>query len=173
MEYEVKLPKDVAVTAGPKGFEVKGKLGHLKREMDLSTIKCEKKDDKMVLATEVKGVRAKEYLGTAAAHMRNMVEGVTKGYTYRLKVVYAHFPINVSVDGKRVVIKNFAGEKMPRYADIVGSTKVDAKGQDVTVTGIDLEEVSQTAANIEQRSRTRRKDIRVFQDGIYITAKGE
>jgi len=90
-----------------------------------------------------------------------------------MKVVYAHFPINVSVEGKLVVIKNFAGEKTPRHAHIFGDVKVDVKGQDIVLKGLDREEVGQTAANIETATKIRRKDIRVFQDGVYITSKDD
>ncbi|MBI2078742.1 MAG: 50S ribosomal protein L6, partial [Euryarchaeota archaeon] len=58
-----------------------------------------------------------------------------------------------------------------RKATILPGVKVDVKGDQVTVTGIDLEKVSQTAANIETATHIRNRDIRVFQDGIYIVQK--
>jgi large subunit ribosomal protein L6 len=42
----------------------------------------------------------------------------------------------------------------------------------VTLWGVNKEEVAQSAANIEQATRIRRYDPRVFQDGIYIVRKG-
>lgn len=111
--------------------------------------------------------------GTIAAHIRNMIKGVTKGYTYRLKIVYAHFPMKVTVKGDTVVIENFLGERAPRYAKILPGVKVEVKGEEVIVSGIDKEKVGQTAANIELATRVRGFDIRKFQDGIYIVSKGE
>jgi len=102
-----------------------------------------------------------------------MVKGVTKGFTYKLKKVYSHFPINVKVEPGKVLIENFIGERSPRIAKIVGNVKVIVKGDDIEVQGLNLEEVSQTAANIEQATKIKKKDPRVFLDGIYIYEKTE
>ena len=111
-------------------------------------------------------------VGTIAAHIKNMIKGVTEGFEYKLKVHYTHFPVTVSVEGDKVLIKNFLGEKHPRIAKIVGNAKVDVKGQDITITGIDIEEVSQTAANLVLKTNVGRRDIRVFNDGIFLVSKG-
>ncbi|MEM2385595.1 MAG: 50S ribosomal protein L6, partial [Candidatus Bathyarchaeia archaeon] len=56
---------------------------------------------------------------------------------------------------------------------IVGNAKVRISGDDVIVQGISIEDVSQTAANIEQATKIRRKDPRVFLDGIYLYERRE
>jgi large subunit ribosomal protein L6 len=114
-------------------------------------------------------------VGTALAHVRNMVRGVTLGFTYKLKIVYAHFPMTVKVQEKegRVTIDNFTGEKTPRHARIAGSAKVKVVGDEVHVQGNNLKDVSQTAANIQTATRIKDKDQRVFLDGIYIFEKSE
>jgi len=66
-----------------------------------------------------------------------------------------------------VTIENFTGERSPRIAKIMGDAKVMPKGDDVTVQGINIEDVSQTAANIERATKIKKKDPRVFLDGIY------
>ena len=114
-------------------------------------------------------------VGTALAHVRNMVRGVTKGYTYRLRVVYAHFPVTVKVHEKEknLTIENFTGEKTPRVIKIVGTAKVKVVGDEILVQGSKLGDVSQTAANIQTGTRIPDKDQRVFLDGIYIFEKAE
>jgi large subunit ribosomal protein L6 len=102
-----------------------------------------------------------------------MTKGLTKGFTYKLKIVFSHFPISVKVQGNRVVIENFIGERNPRAANIVGDSTVSVKGDDVIVKGVNIEDVSQTAANIEQATIVRRKDTRKFLDGIYVFEKLE
>jgi len=100
-----------------------------------------------------------------------MVKGACEGFTYKMKVVYSHFPMNVKVSGNTVVIDNFLGEKHPRSAEVLSDVSVEINGQDVTVSGVNKEKVSQTAANIEQATKIKNLDPRVFQDGIYIIEK--
>jgi len=102
-----------------------------------------------------------------------MIKGVTKGFTYKLKIVFSHFPITVKIKEKTLIIENFTGERNPRKAKIMGDTKVTVKGDDIIVQGINLEDVSQTAANIQNATKIRRKDPRVFLDGIYVYEKHE
>jgi len=67
-----------------------------------------------------------------------------------------------------VLIENFTGERSSRKAKVMGDVKVLAKGDDVIVQGINLEDVSQTAANIQNATKIKNKDPRVFLDGIYV-----
>ena len=106
-------------------------------------------------------------MNTARSIIRNLFEGVIKGYTIKMKVVFSHFPITVKVEDKQVLIENFQGERAPRKTNIWGETKVVPKGDDVIITGHVLTDVSQTAAEIENGSRVKNKDHRVFLDGIY------
>ncbi|MEM0320076.1 MAG: 50S ribosomal protein L6, partial [Candidatus Nezhaarchaeales archaeon] len=122
----------------------------------------------VLVESYIKGRRGKSVCGTVASHIRNMIIGVTEGFVYKLKIVYSHFPMTVKVEGDKVVIENFMGEKSKRIAKIVGKVKVQVKGDEVIVEGADLEQVSQTAANIERATKIRGYDPRVFMDGIYI-----
>ena len=106
-----------------------------------------------------------------ATHIHNMLNGLGKPYEYRLEIVYSHFPINASVKQGYVEISNVGGAKHPKKARILGETKVEIKGKDIIVKGHDKEAAGQSAANMEQRTRIKGKDMRVFQDGIYITQK--
>ena len=118
----------------------------------------------------------KALAGTWAAHLRNMALGIDEGFEYRLKAVFSHFPMSLKVDGKQMIINNLFGEKVPRVAKLPWSpdeVKVQVKNKtDVVVRGADREKVGQTAANIERACRIKKRDRRVFQDGIYIVSKG-
>lgn len=171
-EERIKIPEGVEVEVkGPQVVVSKGSVSLAKR---LHHPRVEVKVEEGVVKVRCALPRRQEksLVGTFAAHIRNMIEGATKGYTYRLKVVFSHFPMKVGVKGSEVVIENFLGEKYPRRAVIRGRSKVEVRGDQVVVTGPDLEEVSQTAANVEQATIIRNKDPRVFQDGIYIVSKG-
>jgi large subunit ribosomal protein L6 len=111
---------------------------------------------------------------TAKSIINNMLTGVDKGFRYKLKIVFAHFPISVKVRGREIYVENFFGERSARISHIVGdATKVNISGDDVIVKGPSLEEVSQTAANIESSTRVKGKDQRVFLDGLYIYSRSE
>ncbi len=113
----------------------------------------------------------KAMVGTFTSHIKNLITGVNEGFECKMTIVYAHFPMQVKVDGKTLIIGNFLGEKKPRVAKILGETKVKVSGNEVTISGINKEDVGQTAANIEQKTKIKRFDPRIFQDGIYIVQK--
>ncbi len=174
IEAMINIPSNVKITLHDKILEVKGPKGSVRK--DLSKIPVDVSIDGNILTIRpyiIKRVKRqnKAIVNTVQSIIKNMIEGVQHGYTYKLKIVFAHFPITVKVKDKQVFIENFIGERAPRVARIVGDCKVTVEGEDVIVKGISLEDVSQTAANIENATRIKGKDLRVFLDGIYIYAK--
>lgn len=166
---EITIPEGVSAEVDGNKVKISGGKGEIKREFKLShDIKIQKQDSKITVVSESKHRKAKALVGTIIAHIRNMTKGVMEGYIYRMKIVYSHFPMNVKVDGDKVVTQNFIGERTSRIAKIAGNTQVKIEGQDVTVTGIDLEEVGSTASSIEQSCRIVGFDKRRFSDGIYL-----
>lgn len=168
---EVPVVEGVEVKVEGSRVTVKGPLGVLERDFSKHHVELKLEGGKVVVETRLKGRRGRALAGTIAAHIENMMTGVTKGYTYRLKIIYSHFPISVKVEGDKVVIENFRGEKQRRIARIVGGVEVKVEGDDVVVKGIDVDAVSQTAANIELATKSRGYDPRVFMDGIYVYRK--
>ncbi len=173
----IKVPENVEVEVDGMRVRVSGPKGSIERDFShIRGILLRREDDAVIVETFFANRRRKAMVGTVASHIENMIRGVTKGYRYKLKIIYSHFPITVAVDDeKRIVrIKNFLGEKADRIARIIGDdVKVTVKGEDVIVEGINIEHVGQTAANIEQATKVRDKDRRVFADGIYIYDWGE
>lgn len=171
IEKEIGIPDAVSVEVNGRRISAKGKHGEIAREFNVAGIAFENTGKAIVIRAGDAKKKTEKIVNTVAAHIKNILNGAGSGFEYKLKVVYSHFPINVSVKGDRVEINNFTGEKKPRIAGIVGSTKVSVKGQMIDVEGPDKEAVGQTAANMEQATRISGKDRRVFQDGIYITSK--
>ncbi|MEM1566371.1 MAG: 50S ribosomal protein L6 [Candidatus Bathyarchaeia archaeon] len=169
----LQIPDDVEVTLEGKKVTVKGALGTLTRDFSYAPISMELHGKTLKIWANWPRKKESALVGTVYAHINNMITGVRKGFTYKLKIVFSHFPISVKVQGDTVLIENFTGERSPRKAKIVGNAKVKVSGDDVIVQGINLEEVSQTAANIEQATKVRRKDPRVFLDGIYLYERKE
>ena len=170
-EERVKIPDGVQVKLEGEHVVVAAKGVTLERSLSHPRLSLSMKKGELVVGCEYPNRSDGALVGTFAAHLRNMIVGVTQGFTYEMKIVYSHFPVKVTVKGSEFVIENFLGEKFPRKARIRGATKVEVKGDQVVLTGPDIEAVSQTAANIEQATRIKGFDPRVFQDGIYITKK--
>jgi large subunit ribosomal protein L6 len=170
MEKELTIPENVKIEVQNKYVKVSGPKGENEKEFKFFfDVKIEKKDNKIIVTSPSDRKKIKALIGTIIAHIKNMIKGVTEGYTYKMKVVYSHFPVTVKVEGKEVQVHNFLGEKVPRIADILGNTKVEVNGQDIILTGPNKEDVGQTCANIEQACRITKYDRRIFQDGVYKT----
>lgn len=167
-EIEILIPDGVTVKMEGNTVTVTGEKGSVSRSFKAPAVVITGSEEVVSVSTSSRRKKDLALLGTVRSRITNMVKGVQEGYEYKLRIFYAHFPMNVSVDGDQVKIDNFLGEKYPRYARIVGDTQVKIKGDEVVVTGIDKESVGQTAANLEQATRIRKKDPRVFQDGIYL-----
>jgi large subunit ribosomal protein L6 len=173
IKHEIPLPDAVTASFEDNTLHIKGKKGELNRVFSHPDFTISVANDKISIQTKKFRRKQKSLMGTYVAHINNMIHGVTNGFEYQMKTVYSHFPIKTNVEDNMFVIQNFLGERSPRKALILDGVTVKAKGDDVTVEGIDKEKVGQTVANIERATAVSRRDIRVFQDGIYLTSKGD
>jgi large subunit ribosomal protein L6 len=171
---EIEIPDTVTVRKQGNIVIVGGKLGTLQKDLTRLPISVDLKDKKLVIKPPGTRKRDLAITNTAKSIIQSMIKGVEKGFTYKLKIVYAHFPISVKAKGKEIYVENYFGERAPRVSHVVGdTTKVNIVGEDVLVQGPSLEDVSQTAANIEFSTKVKGKDQRVFLDGVYIYSKEE
>ena len=163
----IDTPDGVKASFKSNMLTIEGPLGKAHKNFRKIPVKIDINENKITL--KAIGKRNKDYaiLNTAKSIIRNLCEGVIDGYTIKMKIVFSHFPITVKVEGKTVLIENFQGERAPRKCNIFGKAKVTPKGDDVIITGHVLTDVTQTAAQIEQNSKVKNKDHRVFLDGIY------
>jgi len=169
---EIEIPEGVEVKIEGGRVEVSGPKGKVVRNFSLRGLEVRREGNKVRISSPSDKRKVKAMAGTVKAHLRNAFRGVTQGFVYKLKIVYSHFPITVKVEGDRVTIHNLLGEKVPRVARIVGGAEVEVVGDEILVRGVDKEEVGQTALNIEQASRPKGRDPRVFQDGCYLFERG-
>lgn len=167
----IDIPEGVKITLAGDLVCAEGKRGKVSKKLSYPTIAFRLEEGRIVLENSSKKRKDTAMTGTMKAHIKNLIQGVSEGFEYKHKIFYAHFPMTVKVVGKEVVIDNFLGEKFPRRAQIVGAAKVEIKGDTITVSGTSLDEVGQTSSNLEQASRLTRRDLRVFQDGIYVYEK--
>ncbi len=170
-EEKVKVPENVSVEKQKDELKVSGENGEIVKKFSHPTIEIEINDEEVVLKVERPSKKEKAQLGTFKSHLENMIKGAQEDFVYKLKIIYSHFPMEVTSEQDMMVIKNFVGENKPRKAKIIGSTEAEVDGNEITVKGPDKEAVAQTAANIESATKISNVDPRVFQDGIYITEK--
>jgi len=168
VKEQINLPDGVTATLENNILTIKGEKGELSRTFSHPKINIKMNGNVIEIRSENVRRKEKALIGTFVAHINNMIKGVTEGFEYHMKTVFSHFPIKTSVEDNYFVIQNFLGERSPRKARIIEGVTVEAKGEDTIVTGIDKEKVGQTVANIERATRVKNRDIRVFQDGVYL-----
>jgi len=168
---EIELPEGVSASYSNIELAVKGQKGELKRVFLSKKVDIKVDGNKITLTGKGTTKREKKMVGTFASHIRNMVKGAIEGHIYKLKICSGHFPMNVALNGKDLVIKNFFGEKHPRTLRIKDNVQLKVEGDLITVESISKELAGQCAADIESLTRRPNFDTRIFQDGIYIIEK--
>ncbi|MGQ3329073.1 MULTISPECIES: 50S ribosomal protein L6 [Halorubrum] len=168
---EIDIPDDVSAETDHLELTVEGPNGSVTRRLWYPDVEVTVEDGVVAIASENDDAKTNATVGTFESHVANMIHGVTDGWEYTMEVYYAHFPMQVTVEGDEVVIENFLGERAQRRTPIRGDTDVQIDGETVTLSGSDKEAVGQTAADIEQLTKVTDKDTRVFQDGVYIVEK--
>ena len=174
-ERKLSIPEGVQIDVEGRKIKATGPKGTLAEDFGHLPVQFALEDQTLRIYAPWARKREVALVGTALAHVRNMMRGVTSGFTYKLKIVYAHFPVTVKINEKekKLTIDNFTGEKTARVVKIVGSAKVKLASDEIHVQGINLNDVSQTAANIQYATKIPEKDQRVFLDGIYVFEKKE
>jgi large subunit ribosomal protein L6 len=170
IEKTIVIPEGVnAILEGTK-LTVKKDGKEAERDFGFPKIKLEKDKD-IKLSAEKATKRELQFLGTAVAHIKNMLRGLDNDFVYQMEVCNVHFPMTVKVEGDKLKIKNFLGEKVDRFASILPNVKVEVKDNLITLSSSDKAACGQTAGNIEKATKVKGRDKRIFQDGIYITEK--
>jgi len=172
----VDIPEGVEVSIKSRVVTVTGPRGTLTRSFKHMNMDLQKVGTKK-LRVDLWFANRKQLacVRTVCSHLENMFTGVTRGFLYKMRFVYSHFPINVSVSGNTVEIRNFLGEKRVRRVEIPEGVEyvrtADVKDQ-IELSGNDICLVSLTASKIQQMTNIRHKDLRKFLDGIYVSEKG-
>lgn len=176
VSHRIILPEGMGASMDGNSVTLNKDGNSLSREFTHNSVSLRQIDDGIEVYCKHPRRSEMAIAGTWAAHLRNMVKGLDEGFEYRLKAVFSHFPMTLKVDGNKFIITNMLGEKVPRVAKLPWSpsevqVKIEGKS-DIIVTGADREKVGQSAANIEKACKVKKRDPRVFQDGVYITSKG-
>tara|TARA_B100000925_G_scaffold210885_1_gene160723 strand:+ start:589 stop:1128 length:540 start_codon:yes stop_codon:yes gene_type:complete len=172
IEHTVEIPEGVSASIDGETVTITGPKGSLSRDFVSARHDIFQEGGALVVRVDIPRRKERALAGTWKAHLNNMVKGVTDGFTYTLKALYSHFPMTLAVKGSELIVNNYFGERVPRSAVILDGVDVKVQNKtEVVVTGIDKEAVGQTAANIERSTTVKKRDRRVFQDGIYLIEK--
>jgi large subunit ribosomal protein L9e len=172
----IEIPEGVEVEINARVVKVTGPRGSLTRDFKAINMDLRRVGKKFIRVDLWFATRKQlACVRTVCSHIENMFVGVTQGFCYKMRFVYSHFPINVTQAGNAVEIRNFLGEKRVRKVELMPGVKyvrtADVKDQ-IELSGNDIAMVSLTAAQIQQSTTVRNKDLRKFLDGIYVSEKG-
>lgn len=170
-ETRLQIPTEVSAEVDHLELTVEGPNGSVTRRLWYPDVTVTVEDSEVVIRSDADDAETVSTIGTFESHVENMFHGVTEGWEYEMEIFYSHFPMQVTVQDDEIVVENFLGERADRRTAIHGDTEVKIDGEQLTLRGPDIEAVGQTAADIEQLTRVTDKDVRVFQDGAYITDK--
>jgi large subunit ribosomal protein L6 len=167
----ITIPEGFSATLDEEILTMKGNGKEIKKKFEIFNYSIKIKDKEISLHSPKATRRESKIMGTVEAHIRNMIKGLEEDFVYKLEICNVHFPMNVKLEGEKVVIKSFLGETTTRIAKILPNVKVDIKGTNITISSNEIEAAGQTAANLEKATRLTGRDRRIFQDGIFITEK--
>lgn len=170
---EIKIHPDVDLNINENIVNVSGPLGNTSKDFSKIPIIFEKKDDSINFKILKRGKQGNSLIRTIQSSFNNLFIGVTKGYTYKMKIYYEHFPLSLSASNGKIILKNFGGERGLRETNIIGDVKIKTEGEDVYVSGLSKDDVGLTVGNIRKICKIKSKDPRVFLDGIYLYLKEE
>src|SRR3989304_1566679 len=107
LSRELALPEGVNATMTSGILKVSGPLGLVTKDFNLIRITVTVDGKQVKIKPFGTKKQDKAVLGTCESIIRNIIDGVTKGFTYKMKVAFAHFPVTVKIKGKEVHVENF------------------------------------------------------------------
>lgn len=144
---KINLPSDVtAQITGPE-LKVKGKLGELAMVIDRF---LDVRIDQNAIVSDARGVHENgARWGTFQSRARNLVTGVSEGYSKKLEVQGVGF--RAAMKGKALAVE--VGFSHPLEVDVPAGLTVKVEKNIITISGIDKHQVGQYAAKIRDLKR--------------------
>lgn len=168
---EIEIPSEISCEFVDSTLKCRKDSNELSRKADIPGIKVKVKDNKIIFECERGNKKEFKIIKSYLAHLKNMFLGLQQSFVYKLEACNVHFPMTLKVEKEKLVIGNFLGEKIPRFAKILPGVNIEVNGQKIMVSSRDKEAAGQTAANFEKATRIKNRDRRVFQDGIFLVER--
>lgn len=168
---ELTIPEGIHCSLERTMFTCKKGSATIHRKVIIPQTTIKIADNKITFTAKGGNKRTFATIKSWIAHIKNMFNGMDNEYVYKMEVCNVHFPMTLKIEGNQLVVSNFLGEKEKRVANILPGVTVTVNGVHLDVKSVDIEAAGQTAANIEKATLVKKRDRRVFQDGIFITSK--
>ncbi len=168
---KIEIPEGISAEITEDILKISGAEGEIEKKFNINNLEFSKEDNKIIIGNKKATKKEKKLMNTITSHIKNMFKGVQEKFEYQLKICFSHFPINVEIKDGEAVIKNFIGEKIPRKTKILKGVEIELDNDIIKVKSVDKELAGQVAANFEAATKIRKRDRRVFQDGIFIINK--
>ena len=141
---ELLIPAGVTVTVESDLVTVKGPKGELKYTKP-SIITVEEVEGKILTKRPNDAKVSRQLHGTVNALVKNMIVGVTEGYTSSLEAVGVGY--RFQVQGSKLNVS--AGYSNPVIVEVPAGLKVEQiNNTEISISGIDKQQVTEFAANI-------------------------
>lgn len=141
---ELLIPAGVTVTVESDLVTVKGPKGELKYTKP-SIITVEEVEGKILTKRPNDAKVSRQLHGTVNALVKNMIVGVTDGYSKGLEAVGVGY--RFQVQGNKINVN--AGYSNPVIVEVPAGVKVEqVNNTEITISGIDKQQVTEFAANI-------------------------
>ena len=162
------VPDGVTVTIKKQGVTARGQHGEVSRKWKEPDVHAVVEGNKVIISAKNADKRLKRAVATLRAHIRNIIDGVKNNNEYKLKICSSHFPMQVSMEGNTLIVKNYFGEKVPRKITMPKDAQIKIQGDKIAIIGPDVDKVGEAASKMEQVCRITNRDRRIFQDGIFL-----
>ena len=170
---KIEIPEGITAEIEETMLKIHGPKGNVEKRFNINNLEFKKENNNIILGNKKATKKEKKLMNTIASHIKNMIKGVQEEFEYQLKICFSHFPISVELKDKEIIIKNFLGEKVPRKMKIPEGINIEVDKEIIKIRSADKELAGQTAANFETVTKIRKKDRRIFQDGIFIVNKAK
>lgn len=140
----IKVPERAEVIIDGNLIFVRGPLGELKKAFRDNLINIEVKEGGAVLSPKINSHQAQALWGTYASHIKNMIDGVMKGFEKKLIIEGVGY--KAQTDGSKLVFS--LGLSHPVKLDLPEGIKAQVEKNLITISGSDKETVGQFSANV-------------------------
>lgn len=171
IEQVIAIPSGIQCSYESGVLSCRKDSAEISRIIKIPGISISVSGDSIIMKADEGSKNEGKIMASFIKHIDNIFHGLNNKFVYELESCNVHFPMTLKIEGENLAISNFLGEKVPRYAKILSGANVVIKGNMITIESHDKDIAGQTAANFEKATRVKKRDRRVFQDGIYITKK--